>query len=816
MATKNRTFDLPYCGIAPWGGTELLYSDRGDFSLIIKITNPALQYCGDPQPYEHFHGVMLNLIKVMGEGHIIHKQDIFSKKNYQREGGESFLEQCYHDHFKGRYYTSTQTYLTLTRQIKKGAFYVYDERARTDFLSRSDKVMDLLTQSGLLPQKLSAREIRQLTQGILSMDFSSPHICHNNLKADDTGLEIGDREIKILSLIDTGAIDLPSSLSTYRQVDDGHAFNGFAMDNLSFLYQMPHYHCMVYNQFVEIPSQEATLRKLRLKAKRHSGLADPANQMCASDISELLTCVARDNELLVNAHYNLLICAGKGQLSPAVNFVESSLFQQGIICSRNAYNQFELFRSALPGNGISLKSYDWYLLSCEAAICLMFRERLMESEQSGFLVYFTDRQGIPVGIDPADLPINQGRIANRSKFVLGGSGSGKSFFMNSLIEQYMRYNMDVVIVDTGHSYSGLCSYFGGRYLTYSEQQPITMNPFKISREEYNLEKKDFLKTLICLLFRGSGGEISQLEDTLISSVITAYYLDFFSSDLEERQLCFDSFYHFSLTEISRVMACDQVGFDLEEYRYVLKKFCSGGEFGHLLNQDVDSSLFSERLVIFEIDAIREHKVLFPIVTLIIMDVFLQKMRHRTHQRKALILEEAWKAVASPIMASYLLYMYKTVRKFWGEAIVVTQELSDIIGNPVIKDSIISNSDTICLLDQGKFRDNYGQIASLLSLSETEQSKIFTINRLDNRQGRSRFKEVYIKRGASGEVYGVEVSLAQYLVFSTEKPEKLALESYISRYGSLREGLDTFISELKSSSLSLEEFVLRVNTANQNH
>ncbi|WP_246474820.1 hypothetical protein [Pedobacter roseus] len=427
MAKKNRTFDLPYCGIAPWNGTELLYSDRGDFSLIIKITNPALQYCGDPQPHEHFHSLMLNLIKIMGEGHIIHKQDIFSKKSYDKQHGESFLEQCYHDHFKGRSYTSIQTYLTLTRQVKNGAFYVYDEKAGTDFLSRSDKVMDLLTQGGLSPQLLSARDIRQLTQGMLAMDFSSPHISHNNLKAGDTGLEMGDREIKVLSLIDTGAIDLPSSMGTYRLVDDGHAFNGFAMDNLSFFYQVPHYHCMVYNQFIEIPSQEATLRRLRLKAKRHSGLADPANQMCASDINELLSCVARDNELLVNAHYNLLICGAKGQLSPAVNFVESSLFQQGIICSRNAYNQFELFRSALPGNGISLKSYDWYLLSCEAAICLMFRERLMESEASGFLVYFTDRQGTPVGIDPADLPITQGRIANRSKFVLGDPDQASHF-----------------------------------------------------------------------------------------------------------------------------------------------------------------------------------------------------------------------------------------------------------------------------------------------------------------------------------------------------------------------------------------------------
>jgi hypothetical protein len=241
---------------------------------------------------------------------------------------------------------------------------------------------------------------------------------------------------------------------------------------------------------------------------------------------------------------------------------------------------------------------------------------------------------------------------------------------------------------------------------------------------------------------------------------------------------------------------------------VLKKFCSGQEFGELLNRSGDVTLFSQRLVVFEIVAIRDHKVLFPIVTLIIMDVFLQKMRLRSQQRKALILEEAWKSIASPLMAAYLLYMYKTVRKFWGEAIVVTQELGDIIGNAIVKDSIISNSDTICLLDQGKLKGNYAQITSLLSLTAQEKHKIFTINQLNNKKGRGRFKEVYIRRGLSGEVYGVEVSLRQYLTFSTEKPEKLLLERYIAKYGSYRAGLDALMDELEDSGCSLDEFIAR--------
>ncbi|MBB5440641.1 conjugation system TraG family ATPase [Pedobacter sp. AK017] len=382
--------------------------------------------------------------------------------------------------------------------------------------------------------------------------------------------------------------------------------------------------------------------------------------------------------------------------------------------------------------------------------------------------------------------------------------------MNSIVEQYLGYNMDVVIIDTGHSYSGLCAYFGGKYITYSEESPITMNPFAISEAEYNIEKKDFLCTLIGLAWKGADGELGTVERDVIASVISAYYSSWFSGEQKIDELKFDTFYEFACQRIPGIKATERISFDLEEFRYVLKKYSKGGEFEALLNEQADQSLFLERFIVFEIDAIKGHRILFPLVTLIIMDVFIQKMRNRTNRRKALIVEEAWKAVSSPLMSGQLVYLYKTVRKFWGEVMVVTQELGDIVGNAVVKDSIIANSDTFFLLDQSKFRDRFDEIAALLSINEVERRKIFTINQLDNKEGRSRFKEVYIRRGSSGEVYGVENALHQYLIYTTEKPEKSAVEGYVSRHGSYRSGLDAFVADLKSSGMQLPEFVTKVN------
>jgi conjugation system TraG family ATPase len=507
----------------------------------------------------------------------------------------------------------------------------------------------------------------------------------------------------------------------------------------------------------------------------------------------------------VHGHFNILVSAGEQHIDRAVNYIESALFSLGIIPSHNAYNQLELFRCALPGNASELKAYDKLQTTSDAALCLLFKERLLKDEESGFQVCFSDRQGIPVAIDTSDMPIHSGRMNNRNKFVLGPSGAGKSFFMNHLIRQYALQDTDVILVDTGHSYSGLCRYYGGKYITYSEEEPITMNPFRISVEEFNEEKREFLKSLVSLLWKGTDGTVNQVEDSVLSSVVSAYYEDFYKKGRESSYLSFQSFYEFSMEKIGEITQAEAISFDLTSYRFILKKFCKGGEYGTILNNAMDASLFEEKFIVFEIDAIKEHKILFPITTIIIMDVFLQKMRHRKN-RKALIIEEAWKAIASPLMAGYILYVYKTVRKFWGEAVVVTQELEDILGNAVVKNSIINNSDTVCLLDQTKFKDNFSEIAHLLSLNQVEQNKIFTINNLDNKEGRGRFKEVYIRRGGTGEVYGVEVSLYEYLTYTTERREKEALQVYVDRYPTYRQALEAFVRDLRESGLKLNEFI----------
>ena len=551
--------------------------------------------------------------------------------------------------------------------------------------------------------------------------------------------------------------------------------------------------------------------------------------MAVEDIKQVQDVIARESKLLVYTHFNMVVgVPADTDLQKCTNHLENAFGRMGIHISKRAYNQLELFVSSFPGNCYSLnEEYDRFLTLSDAAVCLMYKERVQHSEETPLKVYYTDRQGVPVAIDITGKEGKNKLTDNSNFFCLGPSGSGKSFHMNSVVRQLHEQGTDVVMVDTGNSYEGLCEYFGGKYISYTEERPITMNPFRINREEMNVEKTGFLKNLVLLIWKGTQGTVTKTEDRLIEHVITEYYDAYFNGfesftpqqredlrkslviddrnssekrhesereraariegiideiegrrkELKVEELSFNSFYEYSVQRIPDICEENRItGIDLSTYRYMMKDFYLGGNHEKTLNENMDSSLFDETFVVFEIDSIKDDPLLFPLVTLIIMDVFLQKMRIKKN-RKVLVIEEAWKAIASPLMAEYIKFMYKTARKFWASVGVVTQEIQDIIGSEIVKEAIINNSDVVMLLDQSKFKERFDTIKAILGLTDVDCKKIFTINRLENKEGRSFFREVFIRRGTTSGVYGVEEPHECYMTYTTERAEKEALKLY---------------------------------------
>ncbi len=256
-------------------------------------------------------------------------------------------------------------------------------------------------------------------------------------------------------------------------------------------------------------------------------------------------------------------------------------------------------------------------------------------------------------------------------------------------------------------------------------------------------------------------------------------------------------------EFVDVLKADKVkekDFDVENFLYVLRPYYKGGEFDYLLNATENLDLLKERFIVFELDNIKDHPILFPVVTIIIMEVFISKMRKLKGVRKMILIEEAWKAIAKEGMAEYIKYLFKTVRKFYGEAVVVTQEVEDIISSPIVKQAIINNSDCKILLDQSKYQNKFDQIQELLGLTEKEKALVLSINK-SNDPAR-KYKEVFISLGGIlSKVYATEVSLEEYLAYTTEESEKVKVHEYARKWGGdMRKGIAELAHDIRSGKI----------------
>jgi conjugation system ATPase, traG family len=901
---RARIFSDIYYSIEDAGDFAVVYTKKSDFSAVIKMINPVRKYSADIDGYYSYNTLFNNILQTLGTGFALHKQDVFVRRRFDmmkaagKDTKYGFLTSAYLKFFSGRLYTDVTTYLVITQNNKKTGFSTFDEKVWRTFKTKVAKVMDQLHDSGIKASFLGVDECRDYADRFFAVNFRDEVFSMTDFKVDNESIRMGNRHCKIYSLLDVDDVGLPGSLRPYT---DLHVNNtNMPVDLLSAIDSIPGADTVVYNQVIFIPNQKSELSRLDKVKNRHASLPSPGNQVSVEDIRKVQEVIAREGKQLVYAHYNMIVAAPATQdLQKVTNHLENIFDRQGIHLSRRAYNQLELFVSSFPGNCFQLnKEYDRFLTLSEAALCLMYKESQVKGDESPLKCWYTDRQGVPLAVDTTG---KEGKVKytdNSNFFVLGPSGSGKSFFMNTVMRQYYEQDTDCVIVDTGDSYEGLCNIFEGTYISYSKERPISMNPFKVTEAEYNEnfnEKKGFLRSLIFLIFKGNKAP-TKLEETIINQTIMEYYREFFTpfegytdeerksmrellllvdkkngeyekyeKELEKlyerdnfeeepdeeieaelrrredkrnrdrrlrtklqnviddsaatpgekesaltalqrltpevvegkylerinkridrmeqrrkklrvKELSFNSYYEYVLERIPQIMREQNVLFDIDNFAAILKPFYKGGEMEVTLNNDMDSSLFDEKFIVFEIDKVKDDPVLFPIIVLIIMDVFTQKMRIKKG-RKCLVIEEAWKAIATPTMAEYIKYLYKTARKHWAMVGVVTQEIEDVTSSEIVKEAIINNSDVFMLLDQNKYKEKFDKIKTVLALTDIDCKKIFTINRLDNKTDRSAFKEVYIKRGITGDVYGVEEPRECYMAYTTEKAEKEALKLY---------------------------------------
>ena len=793
-----------------------IVSKFADITAAYRVTLPEL-FTLTGEEYEALHGAWLKALKVLPDYTVVHKQDFFIEERYEtpNDGSErSFLARSYERHFNERPYLRHTCYLFVTkttpermRQTSASSvlcrgFIVPREMRDTDavtrFLEAAEQMERILNDSGLVRvERLTEAEIVGTADdaGLLARYFALSDerrpVVNEDIRLDPGTMRIGDKYLSMHTLSDLDV--LPQSVATdfrYERLstDRSDCRLSFAAP-VGLLLSCNH----VYNQVIFLDDHDETLKRLEASARNMNSLAaySRSNAINREWIEMYLNEAHSQGLRSVRCHCNVMAWAeNEAELKRIRNDVGSQLALMGCTPHHNTVDVPVLFWAAIPGNEADFPAEESFYTFLDQALCLFNGETNYRSSLSPFGIKMSDRlSGIPIHLDISDLPMKRGVITNRNKFILGPSGSGKSYLTNHLVRQYWEQGSHILLVDTGNSYQGLCSLIhaktkgrDGVYFTYTEEAPIAFNPFYVEDGVYDVEKRESLKTLLLTLWKRESEEPTRSEEVALSNAVNLYLTKLRT----DRSIVpsFDTFYEFVETDYRRLLEQKRVrekDFDLENFLNVLEPYYKGGEYDYLLNSDKQLDLLDKRFIVFELDNISSNRKLLPVVTLIIMETFISKMRRLKGVRKMILIEECWKALTSANMSAYIRYLFKTVRKYFGEAVVVTQEVDDIISSPIVKESIINNADCKILLDQRKYLSKFDGIQRLLGLTDKERAQILSIN-LSNDPKRL-YKEVWIGLGGvQSAVYATETSVEEYLTYTTEESEKMQVMELAGKLG----------------------------------
>ena len=785
---------------------DCIISKDADITVAYRVELPELFTVTNTE-YEAIHSSWAKAVKVLPEYCVMHKQDWFVRETYKPATDKddmSFLSRNFEKHFNERPFLNHSCFLFLTKTTKermrmqsnysslcRGNIIPKEVNKDTSvkFLEAVGQFERIMNDSGFIRlTRISSDEITgtDTSAGLIEKYFAlslDDTTCLEDLELGADGLRVGSKHVCLHTLSD--AEDLPGRIGTdmrYEKLstDRSDCRLSFASP-VGLLLSCDH----IYNQYLFIEDSAENLRKFEKSARNMQSLSrySRGNQINKEWIDQYLNEAHLFGLTSIRAHFNVLAWSDDvEELKHIRNDVGSQLALMECKPRHNTVDAATLYWAGMPGNGGDFPAEESFYTFIEPALCFFTEETNYRSSPSPFGIKMADRvSGKPLHVDISDLPMKKGIITNRNKFILGPSGSGKSFFTNHMCRQYYEQGTHIVLVDTGNSYQGLCNLINrktngqdGVYFTYTEENPISFNPFFTDDNVFDIEKRESIKTLILTLWKRDNEPPSRAEEVALSNAVSQY-IDKLKTD---RKLIpsFNTFYEFVRDDYKKVLEEKKVrekDFDIANFLNVLEPYYRGGEYDFLLNSDKQLDLLSKRFIVFEIDAIKDHKILFPVVTIIIMEVFIHKMRRLQGIRKMILIEEAWKAIAKEGMAEYIKYLFKTVRKFFGEAIVVTQEVDDIIASPIVKESIINNSDCKILLDQRKYMNKFDSIQALLGLTEKEKSQVLSIN-MSNAPSR-KYKEVWFGLGGvQSAVYATEVSLEEYYTYTTEESEKLEL------------------------------------------
>jgi len=848
---------------------DVVVSRRGALTLGWELTMPVMYSCNEDD-YDEIVEAFASAMKVLPAWSVIHRQDFYRYEDYVPEGDGlptgHVLEDAFREHFRGRKYLSHKSYLFISIAPRlavdkpgsssgifgiQGSVDVPSPSQFAAFRSKCSEFFAILMNNG----RISARILRErdwigegdevgIIQRYMMMGDGSPIMSDIRLAPDAVSVHG-----QVMQAFAVGESDyLPGEIATVDSVPalsslQNTVWLSFAA-KVGVLLDCDH----VVNQYFVVPNQDELKRQLDAERKRmYSGIKSVDNRLNGAEIGDFLEAAYKSGLFAVYTHTNVLAWSPEED-SQRVSGMLAAAFRSmnGITAKYNTFNTPVLYYAGIPSNAFELGRENWMTMELYSALCLSPYETFERGIPGGHL-HLCDRvRHIPVDLDTQNVAQEAGFITNYNMFILGGSGTGKSFFTNKLVKDMYCAGQAVFIIDVGDSYEGQCAVVneesGGKdgvYMSWDDDHPITFNAFEGAEDwlsedgtlRSDEENGNFFQTLLQTVFSPDGGWTAERKSVLVQTIVD--YLKHCRTSGETP--LFDGYFHYFEDKILPKMifvstwekTAPTVGdeksaerirllkeddyrshgywagnvpvtkelFDAAKFVLSMKEYATSGTHGALLNDPSPKDVFSSDMTVVEVDKLSQaDEKFYSICILCIMHALDVKMRKDTGKFKTIIIEEAWKAISNETMAPYLRGLWKTARKFNTSACVVTQEVGDIIDNPTIKTAILDNSEVKILLDQSNHLNTFGALQKVLSLTDKDANLILSMNR-NNDPDLPMYKEVFLSLGGKKSgVYATEVSRIEAMAYESNKKKKQPLLRRAAELGSMVDALRSMAEE----------------------
>ena len=780
-----------------------VFASNGNVLMGYELELPEI-YSQSEKDFEDLHSMWFQALKALPSRTIVHKQDIYCKKTFKAHDlpSSTFLARATANYFEGRSFIEhksylyflwpfnkaqqTQKYSNPFVQVEKGIVKKVDQPLEQFVGSVKDAVNYLQNSKKIQIKALSEEQFTEQTYQYFNgfnEDFDT------DVLLDKKSIQIGDNFFDVMAINHEQCFgeEFHSSRPNHKFTTDEFIFHGGLIDELGLSLKENH----IVNQILYLDDTQQWRRQLdkKIEELKKSTNFGTQNKIVLQQIEKIVGQIHEDDQSRIcRGHLNVVFWTeSETGLAPIATQIKTAFKELDMVpYYPNGEERKHYFLNSYPCFASNFSNEDLYVADLKHALCLWINNSSYQSDEKGVL--FNDRVfNIPVYKDLWDE--QKKRIKARNFAIFAPTGEGKSFLANNIIRQYFESEVRMVIIDLGGSYAKFAKLYPEDHilLRYEEGKNLGINPFYISRaDDVKPERLEDLATFLFELM-ASPTAITKAQEVSLKKILKHYYNEIKENHSLEN-LC--KFIEERKDRLFKDLRIHCEHFDLPNFLHILSEYTEDGLYSFLfeVNEDQTYKIDDKKLIIFELDEIKDNKEILSVMLKLIKSAIQRTIWRNKQERGIILFDEFAKQLKFDHVLESVEFYYQAIRKQNGAIGIILQSINQLPNNSTSA-SILENTQVIYSLNNEK---GYQALHKRLNLTQHDLNQLKSIK--NNLVGEHKYTEIFIKIGKHSNVFRLEVPKEVYAAYLTDGKEHQQILDLFSENQDMEKAIQLFIAE----------------------